>query len=66
MSPKYAPDTMAPATIGRGAPIPAATPIRATPIVPAEPQDVPVHTDTNAVTRNEVTTRYFGLISFSQ
>ena len=36
-------------------PIPAATPIRATPMVPAEPQEVPVHRETTAVTRKEVT-----------
>ena len=36
---------MAPATAGRGAPMPAATLIRAAPTVPAAPQEVPVLTE---------------------
>ena len=65
MSPKYAPETTAPATNARFTSIPIATPIKATPIVPAEPHDVPVRTDTIAVSKNAVSARYLGLISFS-
>lgn len=42
LSPKYAPDRIAPAVIGAGMPRPFAIPIRAMPIVPAVPQLVPV------------------------
>ncbi len=48
LSPKYAPDRTAPATIGNGNPRPAPTPIRATPIVPVVPQLVPVASDVSA------------------
>ena len=65
LSPKYAPATTAPATIGRFAPMPTATPMKATPIVPAEPQDVPVHSDTIAVTTSAMSARNFGLMIFS-
>ena len=64
LSPKYAPDTTAPATIGSGAPSPEAIPIKATPMVPAEPHDVPVQMDTIAVTRNAVTIKNDGFIIF--
>ena len=62
LSPKYAPATIAPATAGSGAPIPAATLIRAAPTVPAAPQEVPVLTERITVTRKEVMIIYFGLI----
>lgn len=42
LSPKYAPDSTAPATNGSGKPRPAPTPISATPMVPVVPQLVPV------------------------
>ena len=45
----------APAVAARLASIPMATPINATPTVPADPQDVPVHTETTAVTSSAVT-----------
>ena len=53
---------MAPATAGRGAPIPAATLISAAPTVPADPHEVPVLTDSTVVTRNDVMMIYFGLM----
>ena len=42
LSPKYAPDRTAPATIGRGKPSPPPIPIKAIPMVPVVPQEVPV------------------------
>ena len=42
LSPKYEPEIIAPAAIGAGIPSPVATPISATPIVPAVPHEVPV------------------------
>ena len=42
LSPKYAPDMIAPAAIGAGMPSPIAIPMRARPIVPIVPHDVPV------------------------
>ena len=42
LSPKNAPPTIAPAVMPRFASITAATPIITTPIVPIDPQDVPV------------------------
>ena len=53
---------MAPATAGRGAPMPAATLMRAAPTVPAAPQEVPVLTERITVTRKEVTMINFGLM----
>ena len=40
-----------------GAPTAAAVPSKATPIVPADPQDVPVNDDISAVARNAVSAR---------
>ena len=65
LSPKYAPETTAPATTGNGAPIPAATPISTTPTVPADPHEVPVQIETNAVTRKDVIIINLGLIIFN-
>ena len=45
LSPKYAPEMIAPAARGSGISSPIAMPMRATPIVPAVPQDVPVATE---------------------
>ena len=42
LSPKYAPESTAPATTGKGKLRPCPIPISATPIVPAVPQEVPV------------------------
>src|SRR5690606_8870460 len=64
LSPKYAPATTAPATAARLTSIPAPTPIKATPIVPAEPQEVPVQIETTDVTRNAVISKNCGLIIF--
>ena len=51
LSPKYAPETTAPAAIGKERFKPMATPIKATPTVPAEPQDVPVQVEVIAVSK---------------
>lgn len=64
LSPKYAPDNTAPAAIGIERFKPIATPIRATPMVPAEPHDVPVQVDTKAVSKNAETQKYDGSIYF--
>ncbi len=48
LSPKYAPETMAPAAMANGTPSPSATPIKATPTVPAVVQELPVTKDTTA------------------
>ena len=42
LSPKYAPEIIAPAANGAGIPRPIAIPIRASPIVPTVPHEVPV------------------------
>ena len=63
LSPKYAPETTAPAVAARGTSTAAAAPISATPSVPAEPHEVPVQIDITAVIRNAVTTKNCGLIS---
>lgn len=44
--------------------MPTATPMKATPIVPAEPHDVPVHSDTIAVTTSAMSARNCGLMIF--
>ena len=64
LSPKYAPETTAPAVAANGASIAPATPINATPMVPAEAQDEPV-SDMTAVTRNAVTIMNCGLTSLT-
>ena len=46
LSPKYAPEIIAPAAIGAGIPSPDATPISATPTVPAVVHEEPVARDT--------------------
>ncbi len=46
LSPKYAPDTTAPAVIASGNPRAVPTPISATPMEPAVDQDEPVASDT--------------------
>jgi hypothetical protein len=57
LSPKYAPETTAPAVIGSDAPMATAMPMSATPIVPADPHGVPVASDITHVARNAVTIR---------
>ncbi len=57
LSPKYAPEMIAPAAIGDGIPRPIAIPMSARPIVPIVPQDVPVASEvieqiSTAATRN--------------
>ena len=61
LSPKYAPDTTAPAVAASGASSAMAVPINATPMVPADPHEVPVAIDIAAVARNAVSTRWSGL-----
>ena len=46
-----------------GAPSAAAVPISATPIVPADPHEVPVARDISAVARNAVSTSHCGLMN---
>ena len=50
----------APAVAGRDTPRALAIPIRATPMVATEPQEVPVTTETTASIRNAVTSMNFG------
>ena len=63
LSPNTAPEITAPAVIGRGAPVAIATPMTATPAVPAEPKEVPVKVEMMAQTKNPVTNRKRGSIS---
>ena len=63
LSPNTAPEMTAPAAMGRGAPVAMATPITATPAVPAEPKEVPVKVEMMAQTKNPVTNKNRGLIS---
>src|SRR5256885_10755976 len=60
LSPKYAPDTTAPAITGSGALSAAAVPMIATPSVPADPHDVPVNDDIRAEPTNAVRAMYCG------
>ncbi len=50
LSPKYAPVIMAPAAGPFGIPKPSAIPIKAIPMVPTVPQEVPVKSDTKLET----------------
>src|SRR5699024_7568818 len=63
LSPKYAPATMAHAVAARFASSPVAIPIKATPTVPTEPQEVPVTMEMIAETTKEISTIYDGLMS---
>ena len=63
LSPKYAPDTIAPAVIAAGKFSAAPTPIKATPIDPAVDQDDPVAKDTILHRIHAVTRNTFGLIT---
>ena len=63
LSPKYAPETIAPAVAGNEAPSPVAIPIKATPTVPADPQEVPVTIEMIAETINAISTINCGLIN---
>ena len=62
LSPKNAPETTAPAVAGKDTPRPPAIPIIATPIVPADPHDVPVTTESSADAKNAVTNISLGFI----
>ena len=64
LSPKKAPEIIAPATSGKGIPILVAIPINATPEVAADPHEVPVNVETIAVTTNAVTTTNLGCKNF--
>lgn len=65
LSPKYAPETTAPAAAASDTSKPAATPISATPTVPADPQEVPVHTETTEVTKKAAMSMYSALMTLS-
>ena len=52
LSPKYAPDTTAPAVMGNDISIPVATPINATPTVAAVVQELPILIATTAQIRH--------------
>ena len=62
LSPKYAPDTTAPAVIAGGKPSAVPTPISATPMEPAVDQDDPVAKDTILQRIQPVTRNTFGLM----
>ena len=64
LSPKYAPDTTAPAVIAEGKPRAVPTPIRATPMEPAVDQDEPVASDTIEQSKQAVNKNIDGLIIF--
>ena len=64
LSPKMTPLTTAPAVMGKEASSPAATPIIATPIVPAEPQLVPVTTLIRQQIKKVHRYKSFGSINF--
>ena len=63
LSPKYAPETIAPAVIADGNPSAAPTPISATPMEPAVDHDDPVANDTILQSKQDVTKKIFGLIT---
>ena len=63
LSPKYAPDTTAPAVMTVGKPNAVPTPIRATPMDPAVDQDEPVARDTMEQRIQAVTKKILGLIT---
>ncbi|MFM1942660.1 MAG: hypothetical protein RI897_1642 [Verrucomicrobiota bacterium] len=65
LSPKYAPETIAPATIGNGTPNPRPTPIKAIPTVPTVPHDDPVPRETTEHTKTAATKKYPGEKIFS-
>ncbi len=60
LSPKYAPDIIAPAAKGVEIPRPCATPIRATPTVPAVVQELPVASETILQRITEATKKNVG------
>ena len=62
LSPKYAPDTIAPAVIAGGNPNAAPTPISATPMEPAVDHEEPVARDTMLHSRQAVTKKILGLM----
>ena len=62
LSPKYAPDTTAPAVIAGENPRAIPTPIRAAPIDPAVDQDEPVARDTMEQSRQVVNKKILGLM----
>ena len=60
LSPKYAPEIMAPPIIGAGMPRPIPTPIKAIPTVPAVVQEDPVASDTIELINNVATRKMDG------
>ena len=65
LSPKYAPDTIAPAVIAGLIPRPIPTPMRATPMVPAVPHEVPVASETIQQSRQPANRKIVGLSTIS-
>ena len=65
LSPKYAPEIMAPAAAGAGIPRPTAIPIKASPMVPMVPQEVPVARDVIEHINTAATKKIPGDKSFS-
>ena len=65
LSPKYAPDTIAPAVMAGLIPRPAPIPINAIPTVPADDQELPHAMDINAAARHAQSKKNFGDISFN-
>lgn len=63
LSPKMAPEMIAPAMMPTFASSPCARAMQATPAVPAEVQDEPVRTDITQQTKNALRYRNLGLIS---
>ena len=65
LSPKYAPANIAPAVGPTGIPSPCPIPMRANPIVPIVPQEVPVATEVTEQIRTVATRKNFGDNSFN-
>ena len=60
LSPKYDPEMIAPATMGKGTPKPRPTPIKAIPTVPAVDQELPVASETVAQIRHVANRKILG------
>src|SRR5699024_12615985 len=61
LSPKKAPETIAPAVIGSDTPVALDIPINATPIVPTVVKELPTLIPTIADTRNTIAKKNFGV-----
>ena len=65
LSPKYAPEMIAPTVMPSGMPRPCPTPTRATPMVPMVVQELPVKVDTMVHSRQDASRKTFGEIQES-